>query len=86
MRESRNQTDTDNEVLDSDGTLQLIMAMFRLTSQDLRYGRKDIRKEANKFLESDWFRFLCQEINLDCPRVRAVIENSSKVSFRNKYE
>ena len=67
-------------------TLNLIMAMFRLTAQDLKYGNGEIKREAKKFLRSSWFRNLCNGMNLDVVHVRNVIVRSGRVRTRGTYE
>lgn len=67
------------------GMMNLIAAIIRLTSQDLKFGSKEIKKEANKFLYSRWFSEICDAMNYSPKEVRKLIRHS-KVSWRNQYE
>ncbi len=62
------------------------MAMFRLAAQDIKYGNKEARRDARKFLKSEWFSELCENINLDSTMVQNVILKSTKISSRTSYE
>ena len=68
------------------GALSLIMAIFRLTAQDLKYGNKEIKQEAQIFLRSVWFKSLCDGINMDSFHVGNVIKGSNRISTRVGYE
>jgi hypothetical protein len=67
------------------GVLQLVLAIFRYTAQDLRYGNESIKKEALDFLESEWFDELCEYFNYSPCEVKHLILYSP-ISWRNKYE
>ena len=67
------------------GFLNLIIAIFRLTAQDLRYGNAKSKQEANEFLESQWFEDLCDVFSTDPKIVKYRIKNSP-VSWRERYE
>lgn len=86
MYENECQIDAISKELNYFGALNLIMAIFRLTAQDLKYGNKEIRKEAKKFLRSIWFEDLCDGMNLNSDRVKNIIIKSDRVSTRGKYE
>lgn len=59
--------------------------MFRLASQDLRLGSARNRKSAKKFINSDWFDELCDNINLRPDYTRNMIINT-KVRSRTNYD
>lgn len=86
MQQNECQDDTISKELKYLSALNLIMAMFRLAAQDLKYGNKDMKRDAKKFLRSAWFKELCSVINLDASHVRNVIIESDKVSIRGSYE
>lgn len=65
--------------------LNLLGALFRLTSQDLRHGTKAVKKEAKEFLSSDWFNDICDYTNLNPETTRNLIRYS-KVKSRTNYE
>ena len=67
-------------------TLSLIMTMFRVTAQDIKYGNGKIKRDARKFLKSAWFKELCTNMNLDHERVKTIILNSKKTGSRSSYE
>ena len=67
-------------------TLGLVMTMFRVTAQDIRYGNKEVKEDAKKFLNSDWFEELCNEMDLDHERVKSIILHSHRTSSRSSYE
>ena len=67
------------------GLVGLILAMFRGTAQDLRYGNKKAKKSANEFLASQWFKDLCGIFPTDPKRIEYMIRNN-KVAWRDKYE
>lgn len=67
------------------GLVGLVLAMFRSAAQDLRYGNKKLKKDANEFLDSQWFEELCVLFPTDPKRIRYMIRNN-KVAWRNKYE
>jgi hypothetical protein len=66
--------------------LGLVMTIFRLTAQDLKYGNTEIKNDAIEFLESAWFDEMCSNMNLDSDRVRRIIVTSQKTSSRTSYE
>ena len=86
MQQDEYQIDTISKELGYINSLNLIMAMFRLASQDIKYGDKEIKKDAKRFLRSAWFKELCSEINLDAVHVKNTIMRSSRVSTRESYE
>ena len=87
MREDRHQdNDIQKGVTEYLCILNFVMAMFRLTAQDIKYGDKDTKKEARKFLKSVWFNELCENVNLGPGRVRYAILRSNKISSRSSYE
>ena len=67
------------------GLVGLVLAIFRGTAQDLRYGSKGAKKSANEFLDSQWFEELCVLFPTDPKRIRHMIRNN-KVAWRDKYE
>ena len=67
------------------GLANLIIAIFRLTAQDLRYGNANAKREANEFLESQWFEDLCEIFKTDPKIIRYRIKHSP-VSWREVYE
>jgi hypothetical protein len=67
-------------------TLSLIMTMFRVTAQDLKYGNVKTKKEAKKFLESDWFNEICVNMGLGTERVKKLIITSKRTGSRTSYE
>lgn len=67
------------------GLVGLILAMFRGTAQDLRYGNKKAKKDANAFLASQWFKDLCVVFPTDPKRIEYMIRYN-KVAWRDKYE
>jgi len=67
-------------------TLTLIMTMFRITSQDLKYGNSKMKREARKFLKSSWFEELCGNMDLDVEKVRRTIMYDGKAKSRSSYE
>ena len=86
MQQNEYQINAISEELEYASSLNLIMAIFRLTAQDLKYGDKEIKLEARKFLRSAWFRELCDGINLDSNHVKNTIIRSGRVSIRESYE
>jgi hypothetical protein len=66
--------------------LNMIMTMFRITAQDIKYGDKKVIRSARKFLHSKWFFEICDYTNLDPISTRKIIQKGSKVSSRNSYE
>jgi len=72
------------EITDS-GLIGLILAIFRGVAQDLRYGNKKLKKDADMFLASQWFEDLCGPFGVGKQRVEYMIRNN-KVAWRNKYE
>ena len=87
MQQDEYQTNTvSKELIGYSNALNLIMAMFRLVAQDLKYGNKEVKQEARKFLKSAWFRELCDGIDLDSKHVRDTIIKSDRVSTRGSYE
>ena len=87
MRESKyRDNDVQKGVIEYLCILNFVMAMFRLTAQDIKYGDKDTKKEARKFLKSVWFNELCENVNLGPARVKYAILHSDKISSRSSYE
>jgi len=68
-----------------EGTLQLVGAMFRLAAQDLKYGTGRVKKSARIFIDSPWFSFLCDGMNVESSYVKKLIKGS-RVRKRNNYE
>jgi len=66
--------------------LNLIMAMFRVTAVDIKYGGKEVRNDARNFLRSDWFNYICIHLNLDPESTKFLIKHSDKISSRSKFE
>ena len=67
------------------GFANLIIAIFRVTAQDLRYGNVKARREANDFLRSQWFEDLCEVFYTD-PKVIKKRIKTSQVRWREVYE
>ena len=67
------------------GLINLILAIFRYTAQDIRYGSKKNREEALEFLETEFFDHLCSIFTIDKRRIRKMIKENP-VSWRDKYE
>ena len=67
------------------GFVNLIIAIFRLTAQDLRYGNVVSKREANEFLKTQWFKDLCDVFGTD-PKVISYRIRNSPVSWREVYE
>jgi hypothetical protein len=67
-------------------TLNLVMTIFRITSQDLKYGNKETKRDARRFLKSVWFSELCSNMGLDCNRVRKLIMDNDRIGSRASYE
>ncbi len=67
------------------GFVTLILAIFRLTAQDIKFGNVKVKKDAYEFLYSDWFNELCSIFDTD-PKVirKRIIKNP--VSWREIYE
>lgn len=86
MYKNEYQIDTIPKNLEYLGALNLIMAILRLTAQDLKYGNKEIKKDAKKFLSSDWFEDLCDGMDLNSNHVKDVIIKSNAVRTRGSYE
>jgi hypothetical protein len=76
----------ENSALEYLCTLNLVMTMFRLTSQDLKYGDEESKTEAKKFLKSAWFNELCNDMGLDTNRVRKIIVENQRIGSRASYE
>ncbi len=72
-------SEVDNELYHAN--LALIGAIFRLASQDFKYGKKE---EVLNFIDSEWFIFLCDSINLEFKEVARLICTSS-VKQRMEY-
>jgi hypothetical protein len=66
--------------------LNLVMTIFRVTAQDIKYGDEETKREALIFLESEWFEEMCCNMGLDYKRVKKLISSKSKVSPRSVYE
>jgi hypothetical protein len=73
-------------ILSDEGLTNLIIAMFRYVAQDIRYGNATMKKDALKFLKSQWCKEICVELGMDYHRTVDLIKNYSKVSWRNGYE
>lgn len=70
----------------SDSSLvNLILALFRYTALDIKFGKKELRNDALDFLNSEWFEWLCEPFETDPNRIRHMIINN-KLSWRKKYE
>jgi hypothetical protein len=66
--------------LELEGLINLIGALFRLTSQDIRLGDN----KAKEFLDSEWFIEICNSLQLGPERVKLLILKSpvkSRVSY-----
>ena len=86
MQRIQYSNNTDQEDLNGhEGTILLVGAIFRLTAQDLRYGTKNVKRNARAFLKSRWFNFLCEGMDVDPSYVKRLIKDS-KVKSRNRYE
>lgn len=59
--------------------------MLRLVAQDIRFGNPAAKKDALEFLDSDWYKELCDWIDVDHKKLKDIILNN-KISWRNKYE
>ena len=68
-----------------EGLSNLIGAMFRLVAQDIRYGNFESKKSAIEFLESDWYKEICDMLGVDYKNMKRLILNN-KIAWRNKYE
>jgi hypothetical protein len=66
--------------------LNMVMTMFRITAVDIKYGNKEVRHEAKKFLHSDWFFQICSNMNLDPESTKLIILRGTRISSRSKYE
>jgi hypothetical protein len=66
--------------------LNLVMTLFRVTAIDLKYGNKEAKREAKKFLNSEWFCQICSNMNLDPKYTKITIITSEKIGSRNQYE
>ena len=66
--------------------LNLIMTMFRLTAQDIKYGDKDLSKQAKRFLSSRWFVQICECTNLDPIQTKYIILHNTRISGRRAIE
>ena len=75
----------EEEQLDDVGLLNLIIAILRITAQDIRYGNNVNREDALEFLESDLFEDICFIFNMDMKKVKNLILTSS-IRQRKKYE
>jgi hypothetical protein len=72
--------------LHDSGLVNLILAIFRYTAQDIRYGTPTNRKDAEEFLNSQWFEDMCGIFKDISPKkVRKMIKENP-VSWRDKYE
>lgn len=68
------------------GLTNLVLAIFRYTAQDIRYGTPANKKDAEEFLESEWFEDLCGIFkDIQPKRVRKMIRENP-VCWRDKYE
>jgi hypothetical protein len=65
--------------------VNLMIALFRITAQDLRYGNDNFKQEANEFLDSEWFIVICDAMNLEYNEVRRLIKRG-KPRNRRSYE
>lgn len=72
-------------MITDEGMTNLIVAMLRYVAQDIRYGNANSKKDALDFLESDWYKELCDVLELNPKRVKKMIMKN-KVAWRNKYE
>jgi len=69
------------------GLINLVLAIFRYTAQDLRYGSPANKKDAEEFLNSWWFRELCDVFGTGIdPKKVAKMIRENPVSWRDKYE
>lgn len=71
----------DHDDITSEGLINVIGALFRLTSQDIRMGSQ----EAKEFIESDWFESICNGLQLSPQKVKILILNNT-VKSRVSYE
>jgi hypothetical protein len=67
--------------LNYDGVVNLIGALLRLTSQDIRYGST----EARQFLSSEWFETICDGLQVEPFKIRRMILLNN-VKSRISYE
>ena len=72
-------------ITSDEGLTNLIGAMFRLVAQDIRFGGPVAKKDALEFLESEWYKELCDMMDLNPKKLKkSIIHN--KVAWRNRYE
>jgi hypothetical protein len=72
------------------GFVNLILAIFRYTAQDLKYGTPELKRQAEEFLSGEdswWFVEMCDVFGgeTDIDNIRKMIRENS-VSWRDKYE
>ena len=72
-------------MISDEGITNIIVAMLRYVAQDIRYGSKAVKEDALEFLESDWYKELCDVLGLNAKKLKQMIL-SNKVSWRDKYE
>jgi hypothetical protein len=67
------------------GYTQLIGAIFRLTSQDLKFGNEENSGSAKIFVDSTWFTSICEGFCLNPMQVKGMIIETG-VKSRKNYE
>ena len=67
------------------GLINLVGGIIYKTAQDLHFGTKEDKKEARKFMRSEWFEDLVSGGNIDPNRVRWLLKHRRTV-IRKNYE
>jgi len=68
------------------GLTNIVLAIFRYAAQDIRYGTPANKKDAEEFLDSQWFEDLCGIFkDIHPKKVRKMIKENP-VCWRDKYE
>ncbi len=73
-----------NRNINSEGLLNLIGAMLRLTSQDIKIGNKSYKEEAIDFLTTQWYEDICEGMSIAKDRMNLWIirgELASRCSY-----
>jgi len=65
--------------------VSLVAAIFRLTAQDIRFGKVEIKQEALEFLETELFIDMCDAFHFDPKETKRLILESPIV-WRKTYE
>jgi hypothetical protein len=66
--------------------VNLLMSLFRLTAQDIRFGDSEKKSDAEEFVNSGWFIYICDSLDLEPSKVKYLIVNSNKIGSRVRYE